>query len=559
MASSSSSPQQNAAAANSAAAAAAKKNDDGGANNDDENNNNNNNDRSSPPPSSSSSSLWSDKLRDKLWSLTEESSKESHQAVANWIAFHRKRADEFCERFRTELSSASVDDDGDTKKSALPAGQPPPRRRRQKVALSVVHVLVLGSDVVGGDATAAADGDRRERLADLRTAIGERVLLPVTAKTSDGGEDGNSALGPEFASLLLKEYWPEWDDAHSFESPTLLGQIKRQLQSIAGTGTAKSSSSSAAVAAAAVAPKQTDSDGDVAMMGAGGGGGDDAETGEKKKKAQTSAEMPKADAGKKDEPEDDKKPPAKTLPPSTATASKAAATKSTSTTPPSYDFEKTGIPAKKVDPKSLLLPCQTIATVQISRDLSNDSAVQLSSLFSSLPEDVRRTCAEASERDEEEEDGGNAAAAFELPEDKARDFSIRIPESLIDMDFDEQLKNIATFRKLVIQQKNARQQLLKLMIQSRCKFGADEAAEAFHNADRAVEQLAARKQILADAMELEGLDIFDDSGNDNSKKNDDDDKKTKVRKFPPLTWYKPETAGDDGAATAEPEPKRQRT
>jgi len=116
-----------------------------------------------------------------------------------------------------------------------------------------------------------------------------------------------------------------------------------------------------------------------------------------------------------------------------------------------------------------------------------------------MPEDVRAACAKAAESDNN---------TYELDDTKARDFSLRINSSLLDMDLDEQLQNVQTFRNIVDRQRQERELLIKLLIQSRCKFGAEEAAEAFYKADRSKEEMLSRKHILSDAMELEGLDVL---------------------------------------------------
>jgi hypothetical protein len=164
-----------------------------------------------------------------------------------------------------------------------------------------------------------------------------------------------------------------------------------------------------------------------------------------------------------------------------------------------YDFDSKGIPEQPVDPKLLLEYSREVATLQIARDLRNDTAVQLSSLLSAMPEDVRRACAEAAEH------GGTLPTP--LSKVQARDFSKRTNEAIMEMDLEEQFQNVTTFSQIVQRQRQARQHLIQSLIQSRCKFGADEAAEAFYQVDHHKAELLRRRQILIDAMELEGLDV----------------------------------------------------
>ena len=107
------------------------------------------------------------------------------------------------------------------------------------------------------------------------------------------------------------------------------------------------------------------------------------------------------------------------------------------------------------------------------------------------------------------------------------------------MDLDEQLQNAQTFMEIVQNQRDARQRLIYLLIWSRCRFGANEAAEAFmklDDQDKGIsQQLRDRKRTLLDAMELEGLDFEEIKKADDNKKKDKT--KRKEQELPPLTWY----------------------
>lgn len=180
-----------------------------------------------------------------------------------------------------------------------------------------------------------------------------------------------------------------------------------------------------------------------------------------------------------------------------------------------YDFESYGIPVAAVDVSQFQEPCRKIVTLQIARDLRNDSAVQLSSELSAMPEDIRSACATAAEDPQ-----------FRIDAETAKDFSSRISNTLLDTNLEEQLQNIKIFRGVVESQRQARSELIRLLVQSRCKFGAGEAAKAFFEADRAKADLLHRKQILLDAMELEGLDVVADG---QSEQLSDE--------LAPLEWY----------------------
>lgn len=331
-----------------------------------------------------------------------------------------------------------------------------------------------------------------DRLEDLRVTLGEQVLLVTADQLSDSVKN-----------KVMKDLWKEWDDANSFGGPTVLNLLKKKLSSSnkQPSVTEKAAESPSKVIKAAgkqAPPKAPPPENSVPAS--------------PKKKMEVSSPLPKAKPVRK---------------PIASPPKKVA----------SYDFEARGIPAAKVESQQFQEPCRAIATLQIARDLRNDGAVQLSSLLSGMPKDIRAACADAAENDNK----------YELEEARARDFSLRINSSLLDMDMDEQLQNVQTFRNIVDRQRQAREQVIRLLIQSRCKFGAEEAAEAFYVADRAKEELLKRKHILSDAMELEGLDVGVDESGTAADKADEEE-------LAPFSWYaKGQKASD------EPNAKRART
>lgn len=315
----------------------------------------------------------------------------------------------------------------------------------------------------------SGDRSKWEQAADLRLILGESVLLSrVSSFPSD-----------RISSLLAT-----WDTQNVFDGPTLIHQIRK-----------------------AIAP--------------------------------SAAASPPQKQVVEPHPPSQEQPKTSTLPSTISTAileptktkasavSPAANTSNPSPTNPknviqSYDFESKGVPAKPLHPvehlKELMDPCRAIATLQIARDLRSDTAVQLSSLLQSMPLDIREFTAAAAEN------GG----AFELSDEQARDYCLRVPPQLLDDDLQrEQMSNVQTLKDLVERQKAAREQLLQLLLQSRCRFGADEIAAAYYAIDDSV--LRHRTQILADAMELEGLEVLPGSASAADQ----------GQELPPLSWYQP--------------------
>jgi hypothetical protein len=318
------------------------------------------------------------------------------------------------------------------------------------------------------------DTPKWDRLADLRKLLGEDVLLTQIDQ-----------LAPATKALLLTKI-PEWDDWNVFGSPTLLSRLRNKLQT-----------------------------------------------------EEILLESPDQVKAVKD-PESDsvKDPPATEVKAASTTENAALLSPLMGSTPTSisapskqvsYDFEGSGIPAKTIAPRAFLEPVRQIATLQIARDLRNDSAVQLSSLLSALPEDLRRICADVAETEQE----------HTLENDQARDFSIRVNDELLNKDLDEELRNVHAFRDICQRQLLARKQLIGLMIASRCEFGSREAAAAFLSSEQTKAELQRRQQILVDAMELEGLDVEEQKS------------AFEEPELAALSWYNP--------VDSEPEAKRQKS
>ena len=174
--------------------------------------------------------------------------------------------------------------------------------------------------------------------------------------------------------------------------------------------------------------------------------------------------------------------------------------------------------------REFLEPCKAIAQLQIVRDLRSDSAVQISSFLSKLPKDIIESCEKPIE---------------DLDEATIRDFSIRIPSQLLDLDLEEQIQNLKTFRDVVIRQQAARKQLIQLLLKSRCKFGSEEAAEKFVDLKETSQKLKRKQQLLSDALELEGLDTEIETK----------DFESELKDLPELKWYTQEKEGAEGSDT----------
>jgi len=156
-----------------------------------------------------------------------------------------------------------------------------------------------------------------------------------------------------------------------------------------------------------------------------------------------------------------------------------------------FDFENQGIAEEKVAVRELNAPCKSIATMQIARDMNNDSSHNLSTVLASVPQAVLDACQEAKE-------GGGTVELKDLPD---------IPDDVLDLDLEGALASVRLHKEIIEKQKELRGKCIELLIKSRCKFGSVEAAELFYTFDGVNENLKKRKASILDAMELEGLDF----------------------------------------------------
>lgn len=199
-----------------------------------------------------------------------------------------------------------------------------------------------------------------------------------------------------------------------------------------------------------------------------------------------------------------------------------------------------------MEPSQFLDACKNIATIQITRDLGSDAAMNLSSALSNIPSEVEEACNTILEQKRRGED--ETSIADLLPADALSN----LPDELLDLDLKYARQSLQTYKEAVRQQRKARLQCLRLLLQSRCSFGSAEAARAFCGGDGGgvdmdgvLGRLKRRKEALVDAMALEGLDVEED---EEEKRMEKDEEALK-----PLSWF---TEVGDGKAEDEPEAKK---
>lgn len=305
--------------------------------------------------------------------------------------------------------------------------------------------------------------------------LGEHVIVPLMKEISGD------------LMLKVKPFLEVWDSVNVFGGPTLINQIKR-----AASSPSKSEKAPPPAPAKPEEPIDVADDNDVEM--------------------------------------EDAPPPAPPLadPPPFETSVPLREERRHSII--NFDFEKEGVPAGKVEAREFLEPCKAVATLQITRDLRSDSTVHLRSYLTSIPKEIREDM-EAYKKQLDE-----TGEMPELDEKKVGQYSTALSSDLLDLNIEEALDNVRSFREIVKKLKTARAKLFHLLIKSRCDFGSHQAAEAFLGLDSLTEKLESRRGPLLDAMDLEGLEPPKEEAEEVTKE------------FESFTWYNPE----------EPTAKRQK-
>jgi hypothetical protein len=206
-----------------------------------------------------------------------------------------------------------------------------------------------------------------------------------------------------------------------------------------------------------------------------------------------------------------------------------------------------------VNPSQFLDACKVIASIQITRDLGSDAAMNLSTALSNIPSEVEEACNAI--LSQQQNGQGNITPITEL---LSTDSLSNLPDEVLDLDINYVRHSLQSYKEAIRQQRMARLQLLQLLLQSRCSFGSMDAASAFCggnnsdvNMDAVLEKLNKRKEALVDAMALEGLDVEED----------EEEKKMEREEVEviPLSWFPGQSEGGKSDVENEPADKRLKT
>jgi hypothetical protein len=187
-----------------------------------------------------------------------------------------------------------------------------------------------------------------------------------------------------------------------------------------------------------------------------------------------------------------------------------------------FDFEKQGVPAGTVEAREFLEPCKAVATLQITRDLRSDSIVRLRSLLTSIPKDVR------TDMEKYKNEVDTTGEFPELDSEKVEHYSLCLSEEILEMNIEEALENVRSFREIARKLKAAREKLFNLLIKSRCDFGSQQAAQKFYDLEEFNDKLLKRKELILDAMDLDGIEP------------PKEEEEEAIKEFDTFAWFNPD-------------------
>ena len=278
---------------------------------------------------------WGQKIHTKLSSLQEKSSKESHQTVAQWIVFHRRR---MSESFLTPLQNNL--------------------RERPQSTLSVIHALFHVHKKIP---------EKWEPLAPLRLEVAQNVIMEAAP-----------------AHSILQPWLEQWDSQQIFAGSNILQQIRETAENPSASTTTAGAERMEGVesqqgkpgdsVAATTATEDPTHNDDIDMLPPDDNDDEDPTP----VAAQSKPAPPSPTHSQQTTPSPSKK--------TTSSSSKSAAAASVP-----YDFEATGIAQRSVAPREFMDACKAVATLQITRDLQTDTVARLSSLLQALPPDIVAT------------------------------------------------------------------------------------------------------------------------------------------------------------------------
>ena len=546
-------------------------------------------------------SLYARKLLQKLSSLQPPASSESREAIASWIVFNRKKCDGVGEGMLAYIAGCDGDGGGGGGAASSSSSS---SSARLVLLLRILHA-VLVSDVADDDKWAKSS-PLRARLGEV--VVGP--LLRALARSSAGLDDDGGAGGRAAIRDKVRSAMEEWRDHDAFGGPTVWEDYSRGWTGALREADAAAAASAATTSAGEAdwgnvgVESTTDADAIVEHDASTttSTDGDDAARETSKYAGRRAPDIAEAsgpnDATESvdivDEKRDERGESDEVVDATSSSSSfgeeigndkavPAATRDGVAGVDVEIDFEvslhsifvlflfffawknyidefpfrlfrarsnaftKKGVEAANVEPAQFLEACKVIASIQITRDLGSDVAMNLSSALSSIPLEVEKACNVILTQQQNGRDETTPITDLVSVENLSN-----LPDEVLDLDIKYARQSLQTYREAIRQQRMARLQCLHLLLQSRCSFGSVEAAHAFCGGNvgyvsmnAVLERLKKRKEILVDAMALEGLDVEED---EEEKKLEKEEEELK-----PLSWF-PNVHGK--VAEEEPAEKR---
>jgi len=168
--------------------------------------------------------------------------------------------------------------------------------------------------------------------------------------------------------------------------------------------------------------------------------------------------------------------------------------------PTTIDFlEMENVPYKPISPSSFYDSCKSITQYQIPREIQMESAMKYSQLLQIIPQhimDYAATKLLSSSKDEDHDDKPDLS----ILSDNSYD-------DVLDMSLKDAITEVTTLKKSMQIQYNDRHTILQNLYACKCKFDANKIANEYYNVNEMLNLLSKKKDILEDAMELEGVDV----------------------------------------------------
>lgn len=468
------------------------------------------------------------KLLQKLTALHPSASLESRQTISNWMVFNRKKCEGMGEGLLLAVESASAMEEGTEAPTRL------------LLLLKITHQVLLSNCPTGtAAATTGVDGDKWTKSSQLRSRLGEIAIIPLWKALATSLDKLNQETQVQYQSEV-KGMMEEWKSHHVFGGPTVMEEYKkgwiRALKEAAGAASGEDNAESPFVVVVEELTKIEPGTNKVSFA-----------------QAQVST-IPK-ESNQNDNTENANinyntdavvEATASSVVEGRREGKVAQAIKRDSIASVDVEVDFEGVDEARVPPSRFLDACKVIASIQITRDLGSDFAMTLSSSLSSIPPDVDKACSTILMQ---RKNGQDETPVTELlPSDSLS----TLPDDLLNLDLKYARQSLQTYKETIRQQRKARLQCLELLLQSRCSFGSMDAARSFCggddsdvNMDNILDKLKKRKEILVDAMALEGLDVEED---EEEKKMEKDEELLK-----PLDWF---TEAEKNKVEEEPDTKK---